>query len=125
MPAAEHRDQADTHGGTACVVDVGIGSHQRRPRCGPTWISKTEYRKTRFRTIRFVGCDAMPGFCVGLTIIPDDNANLVPTSSECFREQRLLDLLPTNTMAIVFRRKDREVFMSDETHLHGCGLLAE
>src|SRR5205814_400034 len=77
MPAAEHRDQADLHARTARVVNVGIGPHQRRPRCGPTGINKTKYRKTRIRTKRFVGCDTVPGCCVWLTVISDDHGNLV------------------------------------------------
>src|SRR6266852_739342 len=94
MPTAEHRNQADKHPGTTRVVDVGIGPHQRRPSCGPTGISKTKYRKTRIRTIRLVGRDAVPGGRVGLTEIQDNHGNLVSTSDECFREQRLLDVLP-------------------------------
>src|SRR5262245_1872880 len=119
MPTAEHRNQAHKHPGTTRVVDVGIGPHQRRPRFGPTGINKTKYRKTRIRTIRLVGRDAVPGGRVGLTVIPDDHGNLVSTSDECFREQRLLERLPANTMVIVFGGKDREVFKTDETHLHG------
>jgi hypothetical protein len=47
---------------------------------------------------------------------------MAATFGECFREQRLLDLLAANpnTMAVVFPGKNRKIFETDKTYLHGC-----
>ena len=45
---------------------------------------------------------------------------MVPTCGECFREQRLLELRAANPMAVVLPGKNRKIFETDKTYLHGC-----
>src|SRR5262245_21600191 len=120
MAATEHAHQADHHSGTACVVDVGIGPHQCRPSSCPTGINETKYRQASISAISFVRCDAVPGCRVRLAIISNHHGNMVSTCGECFREQRLLDLLAAHTMVVVFPGKNRKIFETDKTYLHGC-----
>ena len=50
---------------------------------------------------------------------------MVPTCGECFREQRLLELRAANPMAVVFPGKNRKIFETDKTYLHGCSLCPQ